>query len=343
MSLAFLSLHIGANSLLDILLALVAFFASVGLTLTLRSILLSRLSVSGDDRTITDDVVTIIGSILSPIYLIVFLLVVPLSMLTLSAMTVRVVWTGVFLVFVFEASRLLTWLAEYAVLRMSPRERERGAKRSRFSVLFFMIRVGFFAVGTVFALSNIGIEVGPLLASLGVVGIVIGFGMQNILSDLFATLIIQLDRPFEERDTIALGTDTGTVQKIGVRSTHLRLASGDTLVIPNRDIAASRIRNLSAGKTRVLLATCTVPVGIGSDRANCLGTTLTAELSDQESFELRYVRLRGIRESLYEYEVSYAVRGSDPRSLIEAREHLVLGIVRVCEREEVGLTAVTVL
>jgi small-conductance mechanosensitive channel len=94
------------------------------------------------------------------------------------------------------------------------------------------------------ALDNIpGVEVDTLVASLGIGGVAAALAVQNILSDLFASLSIALDQPFEIGDFIVFGGDMGTIERIGIRSTRVRSLSGEQLVISNTDLLDSRIHN----------------------------------------------------------------------------------------------------
>ncbi len=92
-------------------------------------------------------------------------------------------------------------------------------------------------------LTNLGVQIGPLIAGLGVGGIAIALAVQNILGDLFASLSIALDKPFRVGDFLVIGDEKGTVEQIGIKSTRLRSLSGEQIVISNGDLLKSRVRN----------------------------------------------------------------------------------------------------
>ncbi len=93
------------------------------------------------------------------------------------------------------------------------------------------------------ALQNLGIEVTPLIAGLGVGGIAVALAAQNILGDLFASISILVDEPFVLGDFIIVGDKMGTVEHIGIKTTRVRALSGEQLVFGNTDLVASRIQN----------------------------------------------------------------------------------------------------
>jgi small-conductance mechanosensitive channel len=93
------------------------------------------------------------------------------------------------------------------------------------------------------ALDNVGIQITTLVAGLGIGGIAVALAAQSVLGDLFASLVIVLDRPFAVGDFIILGDFMGSVERIGIKTTRLRSLSGEQLIFANHDLVTSRIRN----------------------------------------------------------------------------------------------------
>ena len=107
-------------------------------------------------------------------------------------------------------------------------------------------------------LDNLGIQIKPLLAGLGIGGIAVALAAQNILGDLFASLSITLDRPFVLGDTLQVDDFVGTVEYIGVKSTRLRSVNGEQIIMPNSNLLASRVRNLTRATERRVVFTISV-------------------------------------------------------------------------------------
>ncbi len=93
------------------------------------------------------------------------------------------------------------------------------------------------------SLSNLGIDVGALIAGLGIGGIAVALAAQNILGDLLASLSIVLDKPFVVGDSILVGDMGGTVEHIGIKTTRVRSTAGEQLIFSNKDLLESRVRN----------------------------------------------------------------------------------------------------
>lgn len=98
-------------------------------------------------------------------------------------------------------------------------------------------------IGLIVVLQNLGVQITALLGGLGIAGLAIAFAIQNILEDIFAFFTIYFDKPFKKGDFINVGTDAGTIEKIGMRTTKIRSTQGQKLIISNKELTSSRIQN----------------------------------------------------------------------------------------------------
>lgn len=147
---------------------------------------------------------------------------------------VMVLWllqVGIWAATAFEA-----WLT-------ARRETADPAARTAIGALRFVARTGIWATVLLLALDNLGVDITALVTGLGIGGIAVGLAVQNILGDLFASLSIVLDRPFEIGDFIVIDDLSGEVEHIGVKSTRIRSLTGEQIIFGNSDLLASRIRN----------------------------------------------------------------------------------------------------
>ena len=100
------------------------------------------------------------------------------------------------------------------------------------------------------ALSQLGFEVGPLLAGLGVAGFIVGFALQDTLSNFAAGFMILLYRPYDVGDLVEIAGAAGKVNDMTLVSTTLLTLDHQTLVIPNSKIWGDVIKNVTAQKIR---------------------------------------------------------------------------------------------
>lgn len=130
------------------------------------------------------------------------------------------------------------------------------------------------AILCVIALGRIGVDVGPLVASLGVTGVVLGFAFKESLGSLAAGLMIALNHPFKVGDYVVIGGAEGSVTELNMMATVLATADNKKITVPNSAVWGGAITNFSAlGRRRVDLV---VGVAYGTDLAKAVGVALEA-------------------------------------------------------------------
>ncbi|MFC7017490.1 mechanosensitive ion channel family protein [Streptomyces viridiviolaceus] len=133
------------------------------------------------------------------------------------------------------------------------RARQRREQRARTigSVLSSAVTIVLFMIGVAMVLDQVGIALGPLLASAGVVGLAIGFGAQSLVADYLSGLLIMIEDQYGVGDSVDLGEAVGEVEHVGLRLTHVRDLNGGLWHIRNGEIM--RVRNDSQEWARAVL------------------------------------------------------------------------------------------
>ena len=130
------------------------------------------------------------------------------------------------------------------------------------------------AVVLVIVLGRLGLDVGPLVASLGVTGVVLGFAFKESLGSLAAGLMIALNHPFKVGDYVVLGGVEGTVTELNMMATVLATPDNKKITVPNSSVWGGAITNFSAlGRRRVDLS---VSVAYGTDLTKAVSVALEA-------------------------------------------------------------------
>src|SRR5436190_17576659 len=125
-----------------------------------------------------------------------------------------------------------------------------GALANAMAIIRVLVSVALFAIAGILILDNLGVNVTALVAGLGIGGIAIGLAAQGIFSDLFAALAILFDKPFRRGDTIRYDQSTGTVERIGLKTTRLRSMTGEQLIMANTKLLEREIHNLAEARAR---------------------------------------------------------------------------------------------
>ncbi|MFD1695735.1 mechanosensitive ion channel domain-containing protein [Roseibium aestuarii] len=128
------------------------------------------------------------------------------------------------------------WLAVMAWIDLRLREHAGYVVTARVRTLFQLFRNAFTVVilvmASLLALAEIGVDIGPLIAGAGVVGLAISFGAQTLVKDIITGAFIQIENAINEGDVVTVGGTTGVVERLTVRSVRLRDIDGTTHIVP---------------------------------------------------------------------------------------------------------------
>lgn len=204
-----------------------------------------------------------------------------------------------------------------------------------------LLKIGTKAVLWVLALllilSNLGIEVTALVASLGVGGIAMALAVQNILGDLFNSISLYVDRPFETGDFIIVGPHMGTVQRIGLKTTRILALSGEELVISNSELTAARIQNFKKMQDRRVLFSLGVEYATTPAQLKRAKEIISEIIQREKETRLDRVHFKEFGDSALLFEVVYFVHSSDYNVHMDIRERLNLAIAEAFEREGIRM------
>ncbi len=144
----------------------------------------------------------------------------------------------VVLIIGFTASRLLKTFFEW----YAKQESKRKINQTMFIFIRKMVSVTVYAVVLIFILSHFGVEIRPLLAGLGIVGLAIALGLQETLANLFAALFLVMDKSVNIGDWIQLEDGTKAyIEDISWRSVRIRTNSGNSVIVPNNKFVGQNI------------------------------------------------------------------------------------------------------
>jgi len=218
-----------------------------------------------------------------------------------------------------------------------------GALGNAMAIIRVLVSVALFAIAAILILDNLGVNVTALVAGLGIGGIAIGLAAQGIFSDLFAALSILFDKPFKKGDTIRYDNSTGTVERIGLKTTRLRSITGEQLIMANTKLLEREIHNMAAAKARRV----TVYLAIGGEAsARSIDSVVEASKAAVEAQKgCKFVRcvLSGAGNGALTFDLVYddSIRDADKlatdraeilRSLIERIGAKKLQLVRASDQ-----------
>lgn len=199
-----------------------------------------------------------------------------------------------------------------------------------FRWLFLLVA---YAAILLLALENFGIDVTALIAGLGVGGIAVALAVQNILGDLFASLTITLDKPFVVGDFIIVGTEMGTIEKVGLKTTRVRSLGGEQLIFGNSDLLSSRIRNYKRMQERRIVFTFGVTYQTTPDQLARVVEHVRAIITDHELARFDRCHFHKFGASSLDFEVVYFTLKPDYNVYMDIQQEINLELMRRLERE----------
>ena len=148
-------------------------------------------------------------------------------------------------------SRIVRRAVKISVVRDQGMTEEAETKRENTLIRIFngAIRIIMILIALLMILQEVGIEIGPILAGAGVVGLAVGFGAQYLIRDIITGLFIILENQYRIGDVINIGSEGGVVEDISLRMTTLRDLNGTVHHIPHGEV--TRVSNLTKSWSRV--------------------------------------------------------------------------------------------
>jgi len=215
---------------------------------------------------------------------------------------------------------------------------QRAKREERVSEhLLFVLRQIIKAVVYVFAFLAIlvafRIDLSGVVVGLGVGGIAIALALQNVLSDVFSAFSIYFDRPFEVGDFIVVGNYSGTVRKIGIKSTRLQLLQGEELVISNMELTTTSLRNFKKLKKRRVVFKLTIAADTPLEKLRKIPDIIKAIIEGVEQAEFERAHLTEFGDFSLNFEVVYYMKTPDYDKYMDTQQEINFGILENFEKE----------
>jgi small-conductance mechanosensitive channel len=228
-------------------------------------------------------------------------------------------------------------------------------RRASSSVLCFFARLALWAVTVLMVLDNFAVNITTLIASLGIGGVAVALATQNILGDLFASLSIMLDKPFEVGDFIIVGDVLGSVEHIGLKTTRLRGLGGEQVVFSNGELLKCRIHNHKRMQTRRVAFVLRVAYGTSEEKLCRIPRIVREVVTARKEVEFERAHFFLWGEWSLNFEVVYHFQSPDYVRHMDAQQDIFLeiyrrfqqagidfayptSVVRLGERELAGMT-----
>jgi MscS family membrane protein len=191
----------------------------------------------------------------------------------------------------------------------------------------------FVVIGVLITVQSLGFNVSTILSGLGIGGLAFALAAQDTIANLFGSIVVAIDQPFKVGETVKIGTNTGTVEDIGLRSTKIRLIDRSLVIIPNKLVSSEAIINLSRFTQRrveqvIGLTYDTTPDQMTAIVEDVKGLILAETVVDAESV---MVFFRDFSASSLDLWIVYATKGPDFQEGLGLKQRVNLAIMRAVQ------------
>lgn len=201
------------------------------------------------------------------------------------------------------------------------------ALASAYNVIKWFIGVVVWSIAILLILSNIGTDVTALLAGLGIFGVAIGFAAQGIFRDVFSSLSIVIDKPFQIGDMIRYGESWGAIEEIGLKTTRIRSRSGEQIIISNTILLDFEIRNMQRMVRRRIETGFGVIYQTDPELAERIPGIVSEIVKGVQGVEFDRCGMSGFGPSSLDYDMSFFSLHPDFNRSMAARSRVLLALL----------------
>lgn len=326
------------NSVYDYVIALGIFIASLLVLKFVQVVIIARLKKMAKKTTtdLDDTVISIFTGIKPPFYFLIALYV-SITYLTFSGWAEKIFYIFLIFIVVYEIIRAFEKVVDYGLSKYLNKSDE-GVKtkvqnKAMINAVKLTAKIVLWSIGLLVILSNLGVNVTSLIASLGVGGIAVALALQNVLGDIFSSFSIYIDKPFQIGDFIMIGTDAGTVERIGLKSTRIRTLRGDELVVSNKELTTARVQNLKKMEKRTYSFSVNIVYETQPEKLEKISQIVKNIVTEVEHVEFLRCHFSDFGDSGLTYDIAYQVDSPDYDLYMDIKQSINFGILKAFKTE----------
>ncbi len=166
-----------------------------------------------------------------------------ITRLAMSPKVERILHVALIFVITYYAVKTINYILHRVVELYMKYKEEPEHRIKQVTGMLSVVKAFVWITGIIMLADNLGYNITTIIAGFGVGGIAVALAAQNILGDLFSYIVIFFDKPFEVGDFIIVGSNSGVVERIGIKTSHVRSLDGQQMVMPNTEMTKSVINN----------------------------------------------------------------------------------------------------
>jgi len=336
-----LTKSIGSNTIQDLLIATATFVVVyIALTIIWKFLLKKVRTIASKTSMKLDDVILDVLEGVGELFYVAIALYSSVQSLSLTPV-INVLLKGIFLfAVIYEVIKLIERVIHFFIVK-SMKAKQQGLseeEEKRVSGVFsIFIKIILWSVGLLLILSNLGFNITSLIAGLGIGGLAISLALQSVLSDMFSSLSIAIDKPFQEGDFIVVGTDKGKVKHIGVKTTRIESVQGEEIVISNSELTTARVQNFKRMKKRRVVFNIGVTYATPTEKLKKIPQIIKDSIDPLKKTEFDRAHFFEFGDFSLNYEIVYYTTSSEYVDYMESQQEMNLKIMEAFAKEGIEM------
>jgi small-conductance mechanosensitive channel len=194
-----------------------------------------------------------------------------------------------------------------------------------------VLQMGIWFAGIAFLLAQLGYNITSLVAGLGIGGVAVALAVQSILSDVFSSFSIYFDKPFMVGDFIEVNGMSGTVERIGMKTTRIRSLSGEEIVLSNKQLTDSALHNYGKMHRRRAVHHIGFEYGTESEKLEKFKKDIGEIVDAEELATFDRCHFQSFGDSALIHELVYFAETAEYIDFVDLEHRVNMDIKKYCE------------
>ncbi|MBI4018976.1 MAG: mechanosensitive ion channel family protein [Candidatus Aenigmarchaeota archaeon] len=331
----FLNQQFAGNIAQDYIAATAVFFISFILLKVFKALVLLKLKVIvKSTKTQFDDlIVSMADKIGLPLYLFISLYLAT-HFVKIPDIIRMLMFSGITIIGTYYTIVILNGIIEYGAQKISAKRMQEGdSDTEMIEILSKIFNISLWILGFFFVLINLGFNITPLIAGLGIGGVAVAFALQNVLDDVFASFSIFFDRPFKKGDFIIVGNDMGVVKNIGIKSTRMQTLQGQELIISNKELTEARVNNYKRMEKRRVVFNFGIKYETPVEKIQQIPVMIFDIIRKINDAEIDRAHFQKFGDFSLVFEVVYYIKSANYNIYMDIQQEINIGIMQKFKEE----------
>ncbi|MEM3408437.1 MAG: mechanosensitive ion channel family protein [Candidatus Micrarchaeia archaeon] len=340
-----LKINIFGNTVFDYLVAMGIFLLTWLVIFVIKKIILVQLKeIAKRTKTTLDDKMIEYVNSINIFFYIVLSIYVSTTFLVMPTIIHTLLYYSLLITVAYYVVKFSHKIIEhlFAKIELEQTKRYHETDFSQLHLMRDVVKYIIWFIAILLFLSNLGFDITALIAGLGIGGIAIAFALQNVLADIFASFSIYFDKPFKKGDFIVVGNESGTIKKIGLKTTRIESLQGEEIIVANKMLVDSIIHNYKKMNYRRINFTFGVTYETPSNKLEKI-PNIIKEIIESRKHEgkqiakVERVFFKSFGDSALIYEVLYTISSNEYNVYAKIQNEINIEILKRFKKEGIEM------